>query len=145
MTITFKYKSVKRPSGNEVKSPMIPVTLIGRSSITPEFIALLDSGADVSIIPLDVAELLNLNLNTKVEKSRGIGGEVEVKTTKMDIKIQKGHEGFRYTIPVQVVLNETKGIPVLLGRAGFFEHFRITFDQHNQIISLKPAVENKRY
>lgn len=47
----FKYKSIKRPDGNLVKTPSIPVTLIGKSSTKIEFMALIDSGADLSVIP----------------------------------------------------------------------------------------------
>ena len=46
-----------------MKTPSIPVTLIGRSPIRIEFMALIDSGADLSVIPEDVANLLDLNLN----------------------------------------------------------------------------------
>lgn len=137
MTISFKYKSMKRPNGVIVKSPVIPLTLSGRSSIRPEVIALLDSGADLSIVPEDMAELLDLDTSMPSDKSKGIGGEVEVKTTKMNIELRKTHETYSFQIPVQVVLGDSK-LPVLIGRAGFFDRFRITFDQRNQVISLKP-------
>lgn len=136
MTLSYKYVAVKRPTGITVKSPMIPVTLIGNSAIKPEVIALLDSGADISIIPKDIAELLNLDLSGKEITAKGLGGEVKVKESKMQINIKKHHEDYTFIVPVQIIL-EDKKVPVLLGRVGFFEKFKITFDQNNFLVSLK--------
>lgn len=134
--MAFKYKPIKRPDENQVKTPSIPITLIGYPLIRIEFMALIDSGADISVIPKDVAELLNLNLDGKNEKSRGIGGEVDVINTKLNINIKKGHENYTFMIPVQVILNGTN-IPILIGRAGFFDEFKIIFDQINERVLLK--------
>ena len=141
MTLSFRYKSIQRSKGS-VKAPHIPVNLISKSLMSIEFIALLDSGADVSIIPKDVAELLGIDLTKERDISRGIGGEIEVINTKININIRKGHESYDLTIPVQVALNGNT-IPVILGRAGFFDKFKITFDQSNELVSLKRVLENK--
>ena len=140
MTLFFRYKSIQRPKGNVVKAPHIPINLISKSSMSIEFIALLDSGADVSIIPQDVAELLGIDLTKEREISRGIGGEVEVINTKIKINIKKGHETYDFLIPVQVAMGGSK-IPVIIGRAGFFDRFRITFDQANETVSLKRTTD----
>ena len=66
MTLSFRYKRVKRPDG-EVKSPSIPVILSGKATKF-EFVVLLDSGADISAIPKSVAELLGLDLSGKKEE-----------------------------------------------------------------------------
>ncbi|PIN89346.1 hypothetical protein COU60_04305 [Candidatus Pacearchaeota archaeon CG10_big_fil_rev_8_21_14_0_10_34_76] len=136
MAITFKYKSIKRPGGNIVKTPSIPITLHGNSEINIEVIALLDTGADLSVIPQDIAELLNIDLTGEKDKSRGIGGEVNIINTKISINLKKGHESYDFEIPVQVILGDGK-IPVILGRKGFFDKFKITFDQANEKVSLK--------
>lgn len=137
--MTFKYRPIKRPDGNQIKTPSIPVTLIGNSRIKIEFMALIDSGADLSIIPKEVADLLNLNLEGKKDKSRGIGGEVDVINTIITINIKKGHEDYSFTIPIQVILDKPH-IPILLGRAGFFDEFKIIFDQINERVLLKKVV-----
>ena len=90
MVMSFKYKSIKRPDGNLVKTPSIPIVLTGRSNLKIEFIALIDSGADLSVISKDIADLLNINTDGKKDKSRGIGGEVEVINTNMIVNIKKG-------------------------------------------------------
>ncbi len=136
MVMNFRYKSIERPDGNKVKTPSIPVILIGRSGIKIEFMALIDSGADLSVIPQDVAELLDVDLNYPKDKSRGVGDEVEVININITINIKKGHEDYTLSLPVQVILGEHK-VPVLLGRERFFDEFTIIFDQINERISLK--------
>ena len=135
MTRTFKYKSVDRPDGNIVKTPSVPVTLHGKI-MSYDHMALLDSGADVSAMTKEIADLLGLNLAKKPEKTRGIGGEVESIESRVKITITQGHEKYTLDIPVNVILGD-KDFPLLLGRAGFFENFIVTFDETNQRIKLK--------
>ena len=142
MAISFKYKSVKRHDGNEIKTPSIPVNLRGKSPNWIEFMALVDSGADLSVVPQDVAELLNFDLSGEKDKSRGIGGEVEVINTKMQVNINRKHEDYTFEVPVQVVLGDSK-IPVLLGREGFFDQFKITFEQSSEMVILKKVNPNE--
>jgi len=142
MTLTFKYKRVKRPNEVEIKSPSIPVNLSGDGS-KYQFMALIDSGADISVIPKEVAELLGLNLDKKKEEARGIGGIVPAIQTSINIEIGKPHEMYNLNIPVKVILsNIDEEIPILLGRVGFFDKFIITFDQKEEKIILKRNVNN---
>jgi len=142
MTLSFKYKSIKRPDGEEVKTPSIPVTLIGEGAIRIEVMALIDSGADLSVISQDIAELLNLDLNGPKTKSRGIGGEVDAVNTHIKINIKKGHEDYIISVPVQVILGDSK-VPVLIGRAVFFDEFKISFEQSEERILLKKINSNR--
>ena len=137
MAISFRYKTVKRPDGTEVKTPSIPITLHGKSAV--DTIALLDSGADISAIPKDLAEILGLDTDGKKSPAFGIGGKVDAVNTKMNITVQKGHEKYTFQIPVKVIFG-SYDFPVLLGRAGFFDKFVISFDQEQEKVSLKRAI-----
>ena len=134
MTIVFKYKRVKRPDETEVRTPSIPILLKGKEQF--ETIALVDSGADISAIPIGIAELLGLDLSGKTSPAYGIGGKVESVETAMNISVEKGHEHYLFSIPVKVILGNYD-FPVLLGRAGFFDKFVISFDQSQERVSLK--------
>lgn len=137
MTLTFKYKRVKRPDDVEIKSPSIPINISGTGS-KYQFIALIDSGADISVIPKEVAELLGLDLNKEKEEARGIGGKVPAIQTNINIEIGKPHEMYNFNIPVKVILSEIdEEIPILLGRIGFFDKFIITFNQKEERVILK--------
>src|SRR3989338_10459717 len=120
MSLNFKYKKVKRFNNVDIKSPSIPVVLSGVGS-KYQFIALLDSGADISVIPKEVAELLGLDLSGKKEEARGIGGKVPAIQTKMNIELGKPHEIHIHNIPVKVILDgKDEEISILLGSAAFF-------------------------
>lgn len=134
MTITFRYKTVKRPDGTPVKTPSIPIILKGKENF--ETVALLDSGADISAIPKNVAEILGLKLDGKRTPAYGIGGKVNSIETKMNIVVEKGHEHYLFEIPVKAILDDYD-FPILLGRAGFFNKFKITFDESKEKILLK--------
>jgi len=144
--MNFKYKLNKRPFEDNSKTPSIPISIRGNGNTNFGFMALLDSGADFSIIPQDVAELLNLDLTKKKEKVRGIGGWLDSIEDKITINISKGHESYSFIISVKVILGEGDkigDIPIILGRNGFFNKFKITFDQANERVSLKWNSERK--
>ncbi|MFC1722931.1 retropepsin-like aspartic protease [Nanoarchaeota archaeon] len=134
MTICFRYRSVHRSNGSEVKSPTIPITLGGAKSY--KTYALVDSGADISAMSREFAEALGLDLRGKRSAAFGVGGKSEAVDTKMKILVSKGHESYSFSIPVKVLMNDSD-FPILLGRVGFFDKFIISFDQSREKISLK--------
>jgi hypothetical protein len=134
MAISFKYKSVERPDGTLVKTPSIPLVLEGREIF--ETIALVDSGADISAISKDVADLLGLDLSGERSPAFGIGGKTDAVNTTVNARIRKGHESYRFKLPVKVVLGKYD-FPMLLGRSGFFDKFIITFDERQEKVQLK--------
>ncbi len=138
MTISFKYKSVRRPDGTQVKTPSIPILLKGKESF--ETIALLDSGADISAMPKAIAEILGLDLKAKRSSAYGIGGKVESIETKVNITIEKGHERYNFRIPIKIILGRYD-FPIILGREGFFDKFVISFNQTEEKISLKRIIK----
>ena len=134
MTLKFNYKEIRRPDNTKVKLPSIPITLIGKEEFST--VALLDSGADISAISRDIAEIVGLDLRAKKSPAFGIGGKVDAVDTKVPITLNRGHEHYKFLIPVKVILGDYD-FPVLLGRAGFFDKFIICFDQSRQKVSLK--------
>lgn len=140
MVMTFRYKTTKRPDNTEVKIPSIPIKIFGEQELSFETFAILDSGADISVIPKKLGELLGLSLEGSKTIAFGIGGKVECIERKITINISKGHENYTFRIPVKIILEEYN-FPVLLGRHGFFDEFVITLNQSKQKIILK-KVEN---
>lgn len=118
------------------KLPYISIELNGeKGNLWVETYALLDSGADISVIPKDFAELIGVKIDGEPTIANGLGGEVKVVNSRMNLKIKGDHTTYQFDIPVQVILDESK-IPVLLGRDGFFSYFRIEFDHDNERIRL---------
>ena len=48
---------------------------------------------------------------------------METAEDRVRVRIAQGHENYTFSIPVKVVLDPNSGIPVLIGREGFFEDF----------------------
>lgn len=134
--MNFKYKSLPRKDGPPRKTPTIPVTFIDPDE-SIDIVAILDSGADISVLPLEVGEQLGLDLTKNRSPCGGIGGEVDTAEDHIRIRIAQGHENYTFDIPVKVVLDPNSNIPALIGREGFFEEFEITFDERRERISLK--------
>lgn len=135
MVMHFRYKRVNRPDGTTVKTPSLPVTLMGEKE-SIEMVALLDSGADISVIPKEVAEILGFDLSGEIRLVHGIGGTVRTIEKRINVVVAKGRENYTLNIPIKIVLDEYDFSP-LLGRAGFFKEFTITFMQGRQRFSLK--------
>jgi len=144
MSITFKYKFTKRPEPlNPIYTPSIPVTLAGRKE-SVDAIALLDSGADLSVIPNGLANILGLELSKETEEVYGIGGSLNSKTAIVQATIKNAHEKYSFKIPVKVIIDELDDeFPILIGRDGFFENFEITFKESARKITLKKVQKSK--
>ncbi|NYZ76301.1 retroviral-like aspartic protease [Candidatus Micrarchaeota archaeon] len=137
MPITFRYKKINRPAPLEpIHAPAIPITLIGRKEKL-DVIALVDSGADVSAISKDLADILGVDLAGKQEEVVGIGGKVPSVRTRIDASIRNAHERYTFTLNVMVVLDEKIEFGILLGRRDFFENFDVTFRENEEKIILK--------
>lgn len=137
MTLSFKYKLISRPDPvGESHAPMIPLLLKGDKKAV-SVLGLLDSGADFTVIPKDLAEYLGLDLSSKREKVRGIGSVLEAIPSKVIVVVQKGHEAYSLRVRCKVIESLDEDLPVLLGRIDFFQNFSITIDESGGTIKLK--------
>lgn len=143
MAITYKYTKVPRKDGTLRFAPYIPVYLKSSKDSFIEITALVDSGADFSVMSIDLAKLLGFKLSNHEETTAGIGGNVKVKETQVNIMIKGDHEKYVCNIPFLVLLEDID-VPLLLGRNGFFEHFHVTFKQNLEKISLKKVNPEQR-
>ena len=132
-----------RADGTLKKAPYVPVFLQGDKGKLIKVTALLDSGADTTIIPKDLATVLGLKLHKYEEETGGIGGKVKVRKAQVSLIIKGGHEKYSLNIPVLVLEKEDIDVPLLLGRNGFFENFHITFRQNEEKITLKKVHTKK--
>lgn len=137
MVLTYHYKELKIPGLPLMKRPMIPVTFSNNDE-SFETMGLLDSGADFTAFTKDIADTLGLDLSGQKEKAMGVGGMmIDTVRTKVKMTLEKGHERYTLTIPVKVLMVENSMTPPLLGRVGFFDEFKITFEERSKKIHLK--------
>jgi hypothetical protein len=113
--------------------PVLPVVLAGPEGESPPLMALVDSGADSSLFPIQIAPLVGVDV-TRCEKATGMtaGGpssryiwEEGLQTTILGRELRL--RGVFGACPV-----------ILLGRGDFFDTFRVAFDQREKTFSLDP-------
>jgi hypothetical protein len=102
-----------------------PYLVIWRDQNVP-FLALIDSGADGSSLPLNVARVLGVPYNpADIRTARGAGGPYNEWQATADVTLQMG---FGQVTLARPALNPT--LPyILLGRRDFFAQYRVSFDQ----------------
>lgn len=148
----FKYKSLPRWDKEGklyyVKKPCIEVIFRKYSESKDEqnreirLNALIDSGADWSFLPLEIAETLRLDIDKGEHKILTVGGEQSVFSSKVHLEIPiKGSSPLIVgTINVDIMPHEIgKKMAqfVILGRKDFFEKFEITINESAQYVILK--------
>ncbi|MEK6871374.1 MAG: retropepsin-like aspartic protease [Nanoarchaeota archaeon] len=138
MTISLKYISHELKSGR-IYRPLIPLTFYGREN--RDVIGILDSGSDISIIPKEIVEFLEIELFDNNEVFGISGTSIKVKEGKMRITFGKGREFYNFEIPILVP--DSDDVPLIIGRKGFFDQFKITFIESEKKILFKKYPKEK--
>jgi len=134
----YKYSVVSGQaniSGQYTKRPVVEVEL-SRGNQTRKFLALIDSGADQIHMPAAIAEVFGIDRNQCASRSSiGISMErTEGFVGELTFHIQYQPESF--TAPVVFIDTD---VPVLLGREGFFDRYRIKFEQDHDTFGITPV------
>ncbi|OGJ43433.1 hypothetical protein A3J23_02345 [Candidatus Peregrinibacteria bacterium RIFCSPLOWO2_02_FULL_48_14] len=125
----FKYSEYTGSDGNVIFRPVVVLTLKhGDKFIQTE--AVIDSGADFTILPIEIAGILCIKLDSRTKTTfHGAGSNaftVYPSPVKIEHMLRQG--GFR-TIKWSVKVFFAEAQPtILLGYQGFLERFRIILD-----------------
>lgn len=132
--IVFHYKrEPARIPGQFVYRPVAEIYLKASSGQWIKFNPYIDSGADVTLIPLSLGKLLGLEIDqSQIEEISGIRGSVPVIYTKVSLRIGDKE------ILTQVAWALLEEVPPLLGRTDIFDNFKVTFDQKIGTITFVP-------
>lgn len=126
------FRFSKEIIGNEIiYRPRLNIRLTNSDNYIEVF-ALLDSGADRTVIPITFAKILRLKKGKNIETS-GVGGTSQGYESKLDISFIDifGKEEKLISVPVYV-LEEFND--VIIGRNKIFDQFRIILEQINNKI-----------
>lgn len=128
--IIFKYKEESLGAGfGKIYRPVADVYLKTKANDWIEFHPYIDSGADVTMIPLSLGKLLGLEVDQKkIQQIGGIRGSVPVTYTRNLLRL--GEEEF----PVHIAWSLIEDVPPLLGRTDLFDRFQVIFEQYNKRI-----------
>ena len=128
--IEFPFEKSRSKKLGQILKPIIPVTIIGaKQSITIHM--LLDSGADLSLIPYSVGEAIGLELDMENRSEvQGIG-EGSIPYILSQVKIEIGNVEASVRIGWALI----EEIPLILGRLDVFQQFSVEFREfENKII-----------
>jgi len=133
MTV-FRYKEESLGSHQgTIKRPVADVFLKSSTDNWIEYHPYIDSGADITMVPLSLGKLLGFHLDeNQVQQIGGIRGSVPVIYVKNTMKIGS------LEFPVQISWALIEDVPPLLGRADVFDHFEVTFKQPQNVIEFHP-------
>ena len=131
----FEYLTVansRTTKGALKKRPMIEIFLSTRDK-TREYLALIDSGADVSMMSTEIADTLGVDWKScKRSTTMGISGRSQTSYLgSLDVAVKSFGEAI--TLPV---LFTEADIPILLGQEGFFDQYRIRFEKDHDVYEI---------
>ena len=113
--------------------PLVPIQIGFGKKTSFLFEALVDSGADKNLFPMDIGEQIGINFSKlQPQKAKGIGGS-EIKTyfSLISLKIAD------HTFETNAYFSKEIDYP-LLGREGFFDLFsKIEFNQKKKKLDLE--------
>lgn len=128
--IIFRYKEESLGHGGTIQRPVADISLKTKQNAWIEFHPYIDSGADVTMVPLSLGKLLGFEVGEgKIQQIGGIRGSVPVIYTKTEMKI--GDKAFLAQIAWALI----EDVPPLLGRRDVFDIFKVTFEQKKGVIT----------
>ncbi len=119
--------------------PMVNIVLTHKG-ICFHTVALVDSGATSTFIPLCLSKELGIELKVKNDHVTGAGGNFSAYITKIEnLKVIKGQTTLtEFNNLIIRVPSKEDGIPfIILGRDSIFRRFSIRFDEHKQELHLQ--------
>lgn len=142
--MNFAYKKipiidfVKKQVVDHVYRPIIKIGIRGRSTVYYE--VLIDSGADDSIFPEDLAQIAGIELDKNNYKEfNGLGGgKVRGYKNKNVVILNLGGHEF----PSDLYFCKEFSGNGILGQRGFFNKFRIRFAYSKKKIEIIPETNN---
>ncbi|MCA0457257.1 MAG: retroviral-like aspartic protease [Chloroflexi bacterium] len=132
--ITFPFIQVSNGRNEFAQRPIIPISLsLGANRISA--MALIDSGADVNVLPYDVG--LQLGANWNVQKIQlelsGNLSQFEAKGILLSINI-----GSFDPVKLAFAWTQSRQAPLILGQMNFSDEFAVCFHRFRNKIEIQP-------
>ena len=127
------------PGSNQMRAiyyPWVPVRIHKDGLTTPRMLLLVDSGADFCVLTSEIGAALGIADIQAGEpcQLRGLG-RATVNSWLHDVEVEFKGQTFAARF---AFTSEALPIPGMLGRRGFFDHFKsVSFDENNRVVSIK--------
>jgi len=130
--ISFRYKKEPSEVFGFIYRPVVEVYLKIRQDEWSKVLSYADSGADITIFPRSVCEILGLRIEDGQQSIiTGVSGE-EIRIYMHTIMIRIGDE----EIEIRVGFAEREDVPYLLGRTDILTHFDVLF-KDDRVVFIK--------
>ncbi|MBI2634099.1 hypothetical protein HYW82_00310 [Candidatus Peregrinibacteria bacterium] len=135
--IVFPYIEFLGLAEERVFRPMIPVTFKANGKIFKSY-ALIDSGADYSILPIEIAGKFKLDLASQPQyRILGAGGNsFTIYKSSVEIEHIIKKSGFREIKWKSIVFFAESGSTILLGQNGFLNRFKVILNGKNKEVEI---------
>jgi len=129
---SFPYKKEPSTLFGYIYRPVVEIYLKTRENQWFKVSTYADSGADITIFPKSVSEILGLKLQDGQESTvTGVGGEeIKIFVHKITVRIEEEK------LKVRAGFAEREDIPYLLGRTDILTHFNILFEK-DRVVFIK--------
>lgn len=133
----FTYTEFLGVAEERIFRPMIPITFIADSEIFNTY-ALIDSGSDYTILPIEIAARFNFNLANQPQHLMQAAGGQTFTMYKSPLKVEHliRKNGFRDFKWQAYVYFAESSQTTLLGFKSFLENFEIKLDGKNKEVKI---------
>jgi hypothetical protein len=114
--------------------PLVPLTVHGQAA-SVDVLALVDSGAEYSVLGLDLAERLQISLAASTPATLVGIGEHEVPGQMVPV----GFQIDKHKWVAQAVISEAANQRAILGQTGIFAFFTVSFRYSKRVIEVRRA------
>lgn len=127
MEIVFPYREERSKLIGIIYRPVAQLELKSEEfGWIPEWMYV-DSGADISLLPRSLGDLLAFEVTEDIQEIRGVGDSI-VPVIIKNIDVRLGNNVFNTRVAWSLI----EEVPPLLGRLDIFDKFEVTFRQHEK-------------
>ena len=124
---------------SHIARPIIALHLEASNGMRVCSDVLVDTGADVTLMPVDLADSLNIDLTQlpEVTVTSAIGGECRYRPCEIILELRRIPEVIRWRTTIGFT-DRTMSYGIL-GTRGFFEFFRLGYDARAGFVVVEPS------
>ena len=131
MEIIFPFREERSKIFGVIYRPIALVKFKYNMDWVPEWMYV-DSGADISLLPRSVGDLLGFDVTQDIQEIRGVG-KCKIPVLIKNIDVRLGDEIFNAKVAWSLI----EEVPLLLGRIDIFDKFEVIFKQSEKKVVFK--------
>jgi hypothetical protein len=135
----FPYRSIHHTSGEVLLRPRLPVTLSYRGNIQAAE-GLLDTGADVNVLPYQIGIALGADWNAARTGIRLSGNLANFEARGQLLSVSVADFP---SVTLAFAWTEAEHVPLIFGQTNFFAEFDVCFFQSRNVFEIAPKATSR--